>query len=525
MAEVYVRPLTLADMAAVPLPPSFVFVIDGKEYRCQVGLAITVSPVIRKQMADPNVKVKNRFAFTGMKDLRNEFGNFMKLISGGEIDINTNNAPFFYEIGRRLEIVSLCNHAHQMIARIQPEKYLETLKDLGDQGIDISGLIDYVANNWNKFCNHPKLLSLPLSCFELIFSHKNFEVTDTDTFFELLCKIVRARDLEFRKLFHFIDMTRLSQDQMERLLGIVCCDDIPQELFPAFESRLKCEVCFAEEEEGEEQSEPPQSSFVSPLWGPQIPDRPKSTGWSMGSRLQGRTASEGTALKPVAKDFYASSHEQRGGYLPPTRHYSEQKLPPRESSTPSSPAEEKEFKWVPSWDDEDEPIMSGVLANIIRERPRDWAEYIEVTGGGTKQKMLFNLFEYHQIFKFHWDSYDVNAGIRPENAWLQVHLTHHQLVLKHYTIATSVARVNSQPKSWRLEASSDGVSWMTISTVRGCQKTKSSKQTIITTAIQTRVPAYSYFKLVQTENWARANAPNAGELRVNAIELYGILVS
>ena len=497
MAEVHSRVLTLEDLASVPLPPSFTFVVDGKEYKCQASVAHAISPVIRK---NPMVQATSRFVFPGLKDPKNEFPNFMKLISGGEIDITPANAPFFCEIGRRLEIESLYTYSKNIITSIKPGDCMAVLKEVSEQGIEMGGLIDYVVKNWSQFVHRPEIETLPLHCLEEIFGHKGFRCGDVDAFFQLVCRIVETNGHEYCALFRFVDMTRLDSKQMEELLDLVNFDEVPLVLFEQFERRLMCEVADMEEE---------QDDVVVPQRGP----------FMLGAHQPWPRQVQD--LGDMSHPMYVSQ-VPGGDFTLPPRASGYTTVQPAKPVTPNT----REFKWNPDWDEnEEDPVINGVFSYIIRTWPKTWQDLIEVDGGGTKQKMLIHLFEYKQIFKFHWDSYDSKVGIKPENAWLQLHLTAHQLVLKHYSIATSVTRVNSQPKSWRLEASNDGQTWVCISTVRGYQKTKTAKQIVFTTPIQARVAPYSYFKLIQTENWSKANAANAGELRINAIEFYGTLIS
>lgn len=480
--------ISLPDLAIAPAVQVFTFSLGSKKYTCSAALASTISPVLKALISENQYN----FVFEGLEDPFDVFSLFIALLEGKEIDIDIKSAPLLREIGWRLNIAPLVAQTEGILrGSTESQDCIEFLKILGSQGLDTTRIVDYVATNWNQFQKNPEIKNLPIAVLEDIFSHDNFKPDDESTLFELIESIVKTKGHEFSRLFTHCLMAQLSSEQIQRLIDLVSYDEIPIELLESFDDRLLAPLV---EEEEEEEAPPPPSSARQP-------PRPASSS------------------VPVPAPAPAPAP------APP--------IAPQQPATQAKPKEPQtiftavgEYRWQPSFDDEESPVMNGVLSHIRAERPRDWSSYIHVTGGGTKEKMLPHILEFgeDEIFMFHWDNYHATEGIRKENAWLKITLPQHKLVLTNYTIATSTAKCSSQPKTWKLEGSNDGRTWTLLSHVRDSNRLK-KKKVIATFPVTAKAQiAYTSFRLTQLENWAKRNAENSGEMRINAIEFYGTLM-
>jgi hypothetical protein len=221
--------------------------------------------------------------------------------------------------------------------------------------------------------------------------------------------------------------------------------------------------------------------------------------------------------KPSAATYWGANEPGRNGVVGP------KPAPPLKEPSVWDPASSYPFQ---PYYDEDERV-EGVFRQFLKQAPKEWHNYVRLTGGGTKDKMLSHLLEYDtQLYQYHWDNYDKNQKIKAANAWLQVEFRFHRLVITNYSIAMSVqpASPNGQPKSWKLEGSLDGNQWTLLMKETNSQKFRDQKQGLATFPV-VPVPkiAYSHFRLTQLENFAKVGAPNYGEMRFNAIEFYGAL--
>jgi hypothetical protein len=171
--------------------------------------------------------------------------------------------------------------------------------------------------------------------------------------------------------------------------------------------------------------------------------------------------------------------------------------------------------------------VEGVFRHFLREVPNEWREHIKLTGGGPKDKMLPRLLEYDaKLFDSYWGNFDKHHKIKTTNAWIQVQFLSHTLTITNYSIAASLraGTANSQPKSWKLEGSPDGNHWTLLVNEKNCQRFRDQPQLLVTFPVVPvpQVP-YSHFRLTQIENFAPRSALNYGEMRISAIELYGVL--
>ena len=203
---------------------------------------------------------------------------------------------------------------------------------------------------------------------------------------------------------------------------------------------------------------------------------------------------------------------------------------PQKRQAPPAPAPQcQEIKWFQMWDDWPDYQVNGVFCHLQREYD-SVHRFVDIAGGGVKAKFLVNLLDLDpdHLFRSYWDSFGPK-GHSPNNTWVRFHLKLHKLIPTHYTLATTyVIPNNSSPKSWKLFGSLDGESWMLLDEQKGVSALDAAKKenhcVLRTFPVRSgKGHAYTWFKLVQTQNWAKNGAPNEHELRLNGFELYGQL--
>ena len=189
-----------------------------------------------------------------------------------------------------------------------------------------------------------------------------------------------------------------------------------------------------------------------------------------------------------------------------------------------------EIKWYEMYDDAPDYHVEGVFCHL-HDRYGNWQNFVELAGGGVKSRCLPYLLDLdpEHLFLSYWDSFGPKAH-SPNNTWIQVHLKMHQLAPKYYTLATSyVPPNNSSPKSWKLFGSVNGQTWDELDDEKNVVALDASKhpskRALRTFPIKNKYNgrAFTWFKLVQSQNWTRSGAPNEYELRLNGFELYGTL--
>jgi hypothetical protein len=429
-----------------------------------------------------------QFAFPQLKDPHGYFLQFLDLISGLEIDITPDNAFFFEEVATQLQIAPLLHAVSPFTSTpITLANVIERIRNLGEHGLNTGAASRFIIDNWPSFESSPDLLTLPLQSLQDIFDSEDLEPTSESVLFDLICAIVSKRGREFAGLFRHVLFPQLDRSQISEFIRLVCYDEVPSCILSILDDRLERDL---------EGHTPPAPLYAPPP--PVVPYAPPRVPQAL--------------PRPFSPEYIAPRAQ------PPP--------PEPRTRTVSIFHPQSEFKFYEHYDEDQR--LDGVFALFTRERPHDWPDYLELAGGGTKEKMLSHILEFaeHLLFEYHWDNYDSREKIKASNAWLSVRFTCHRLVLSHYTIATSGKQFphNSQPKSWKVEGSLDGRSWTLLAQVRKSERFKDKRMALATFAVTEKVRTpFSHFKLTQLENCAKAGAPNVGEMRINAIEFYGTL--
>jgi hypothetical protein len=521
------RPLTLRDIALATIPATFLFTLDGKEYHCQISSVAAVSPVLRDQISHSVFA----FRFTGLRDPHAYFPLFLALLSGAEIDVNFENGFFLNAIAHELQIEALQTCTARIIdVPVIKANAITILRNLGEHGLDTARPAEFLIANWPEFEGNQELLSLPFHSLDKLFDNETFSPTSESAFFDLNCKLIEKQGREFVALLRHIIVSQLEPAQMKKYIAIISIDSIPDVMVRELEDRLTCELVGSEPGPGDDFGEDfpsilsPPNPDARPLVPrsvlPQSHDPPpiQRSVLVQSSEPPPRPA---PAPAPVAVPRSASAPANAA-------------KPPAPSRAAPAPAPSKkvsiwnataEFRYLDNYDREQ--IIDGVFNQIIREQSRDWNNYVYLTGGGTKDKMLCHVFEFDHdhLFEYHWDNYDSREKIKPANAWLQVQFPFHSFMVTSYTIATSGKQFpfNSQPRSWNLEGSMDGKSWIMLAQVRKEDRFKDQTMALATFPVTKIRKPFCYFRLTQLENFAKQGAANFGEMRINALEFYGTL--
>jgi hypothetical protein len=517
------------------VPATFLFSLDGKQYRCEASAIAAVSPVVREQVGRSILT----FQFTGLCDPHTYFPVFLNLLSGLEIDVNFENAFFLNAIGQILNIQPLSLYTSRVIdsamARLTP---IALLRNLGEHGLDTESTAQFVITHWSEFEANPEILTLPFRALDDLFDNENFEPSSEIVLFNLICNLVEKRGREFVTLLRHIRVATLDPAEMRRYIDIVSFDEIPSLVIAAIDDRLVCDIARPDEEfpsPGLPPVHPPISASgripaAVPISAKQAVPAPIPTP-TAGKPTVSAPIPTPISAKPAAPPPMPASNSTKPTVPPPalarsgsapTQVGRGRAEPPRKVSIFNPTVE---FRFLEHYDRE--RIIDGVFREITREQRHEWSNYVYLTGGGTKEKMLAHLFEFDpdHLFEYHWDNYDAKEKIKPANAWLQVQFPFHTFVMTHYTIATSGKQFpfNSQPRSWNMEGSADGKNWIVLAQVRRDDRFREQTMALATFPVPKIRQPFSYFKLTQIENFAKQGAPNFGEMRINALEFYGIL--
>ena len=480
-------PFSLSQISCYPLPYDFSLILDGKEYKIHLFKLQCVS----------SFKPQNnstQFVFSNLKDPHNYFKKFLDILDGQEIDLNIENAPFFYEIASQLEIKTLADQALRIITfDFTPENYElipKLAKSFYEHNLNFAKYSNFMAKNWDSFYQMHSTMKLPLPVLDAIIQSEDFNVPSETQLFEWIEEVIKRNDRSYCKLFGHVEFSKLRSGHIRHLLSAISYDEVDQFLWEELHERLTTEIILDDyssdfEEEAEEES------YNYDQEDEQINN-------NLMTNMQQSQWSQINVL-PIDPQILALQNQQQ--------------------------IQQAKKDDVMMLDYQDGYELSGVITYLqANYKDQTYLQYVNLTGGGTKLEKIYNLFDYDDTRGTWWDNYDGNLQkCTPDNAWCMIELVGYTLQLQAYTIASSAPHPNKhQPRSWRIDVSSNGIDFHTVDTVRNCSRMNTSTPICTFTIPQVTEPI-RFIKFILTENFMPKNSSNQLELSLSAFEIFGKL--
>lgn len=474
------RRFKLSDLTNYPLPCDFTFIIDGERYNCHIIKVLAVSKKIQEIVT---TKKKNITEYTieNIKDPQHYFADFIKMLNGEKITINLENATFFNEIAKILNISYLADKVSEIInAPKSSQNEAIFAKSCFEHGLDYSNHVKYLAENWRDAHALESVMHLPLKILDEIVQHSSFRVTSESEFFEWIEAVVKRNGRSYVPLFGHVFFPKLRRHHIKHLLQLISYDEVNQFVLQELDERLITEIIMDSEEEEEEDSEYEEEEEEVYQ---QAPSQAQHSQWD--NVTFGSTGSSNTSSTP---------HEEQ---------------------TP-------QFEVIHEVPYIRKNELRGVVKYFQDEYDDDYLDFICATGGGTKTSKISNIFEFTDTKNSWWDNYDVNIGrCSKENAWCMIELKSSYLKLQAYTLASPSKNPGyHQPKSWRIETSVNGKDFTIVHSVTNCTL-MNAPYPICTFVLKNETEPVRFIRLILTENYAQKNSSNSYELSLSAFEVYG----
>lgn len=375
----------------------FIFKIDNKEYKCFASSISSFSPFVLDLIR------RNQFwyNFESLKDPNEDFRQLIKLIDGFEIDISISNVTLLNEVSKILQIQPLFKETDSFIKSIKhtPDNNLSLLESYVSHQISCPEVVREIVSKWDSYetltdIPNEGLLSLSVESLETLFSSENFSISNQETLFELIIKIIEQNGQKYSSLFSHCDFTKLTSHHVSKILKLISLDSLPHQVMIAFKARFPQEV---------------------DLHG----EYPK---------VINEENMDDTAEFISINELQAAIDNEEYKFL---------------NDKPQT------FKFFPSYDED--WTFKGIF-NYLRSSysKQIFKKYIQLSCGGDKQEYLDSLFHYDYINDYHWDNYsksDSNLDFR--NAWITISFLSHKIKLTDYTLVAS-DKLKSRPKSWTL---------------------------------------------------------------------------
>ena len=241
----------------------FMIYIDKKAYRFYISTICSFSPFVRDLVRNNQYW----YVFQTLKDPNDDFEQLIKLINGFEIDISISNVTLLNEVSKILQIQPLLKATDSFIKTIQrtPDNNLNLLESYITHQIACPELINEIVSKWDLYetlTDSPKegLLLLSVESLESLFSSENFSVSNEETFFELIIKIIEQNGQPYSSLFSYCDFTKLTSNQIFRMIEIVAFDSLPPYIVDSLEQIF---IQGADSNVKEATFDSPESRFLS----------------------------------------------------------------------------------------------------------------------------------------------------------------------------------------------------------------------------------------------------------------------
>ncbi|KAK8866514.1 hypothetical protein M9Y10_009478 [Tritrichomonas musculus] len=450
--------------------PDFIIYIDKKTYRCYASVISSFSPFIR-HIINNN---QNWYYFENLKDPNGDFEQFLKLINGFEIDISMSNAAFLNEISKVLQIQSLFKATESFLNSISrtPENLLNLFESYVSHQIPCPELVKEIISKWDNIetlidIPNEGLLSLSVSSLEYLFSSDTFQQNKEDTLFDLIIKIIEQNGQTYSTLFSYCDPTKLTSNQLSKIIDLVSLDSLPQHIMIFLKQRFAQEVDVQN-------------------------DYPKA----ISNEANGDDSIE-----------FFSINDTR-----PVIDNEEQQF----LSTGS-----QSFKFFPSYDED--WVFRGIFHYIRTSYSKHILnKYVHLSCGGDKQEYLEPLFYYDDIQSLHWDNYSKSEPkLDFRNAWIMISLPSHKIKLTDYTLVAS-EKLASRPKLWTLYGKNhDDQEWQIIDNAENVAPNSGFSKRLCLTFRTYPKSYFSQFKFQFHENIGSRKGGAKQEISLCGIEFYG----
>lgn len=525
-------PYTYQSFAKTSVYPNFSFYIDGKTYKCQAFLLCSLSKLIESQVLSQHPVYS--FEFKDIKDPNNFFDIFMSMLNGNSCEINHSNAIFLNHIANSLQIDSLISATQPYLSvPINTSNALQLLTSYSELNINCPHVVKFIHSNFQYFQNDPQkqLSQLSLNSLHFLFGSNEFKIKDENAYYKFVSKLIEDRGDEFSALFAYSNLAKLSHSQMNEIINFVSIDSFTNSFIDAIGSRFVKNVDPKSMiDQISDQKVQPQNVSNQNL-------KPKTEQPSFNQLFQNQLIQKAQQPQPAVYNSTSIPKPQNSPQTEP-QNVNNNKPPVNHHQSHYTSYDQNNYYYEEDFNEEEEGQIdlhyrgekdefNGVFAFFKKDYPPyDFSQYVQVTAGGDHPKQAYHLFDYDDIWSFHWNTYSTRDYSIIQNAWLMIHFPYHRLLIDHYTLASTCKVQNKmldglQPKSWKLEGSNDQQQWTLLSLVRNSIAMK--EVDAVATFPTKSQEHFSYFKLTLIENGAKPTKPFANQLKLNAIEFYGYL--
>ena len=445
-------------------------------------------------------------------------------------------------------------------------------------------LTDYLAENWTELKDSEEMKNLPVKILESVLSSEKFADQNESEIFNWIHELCETKGMEYRQLYAYSYFQEYSRSQMRQCIDDISYNEIPTDVWWQLKERMILPVNADADDEEEDVEPAPQQAIQNPNQQMNVLYLPQQQGFIGMNQIPPHAISPQPQYQPTVPNLqqiqgqYINQH----AYSPPFQQQvitqqqfpqqtqyqqmPQQQQPPQpqqvpqqlqefpsisstpfsqtsstqsQSSTPSLGAwasisttpqvpqqkAQKAKKQYPKGtiicEYHNEPL-EGLVYTLKNDYSDRWKSFFYVTGGGTKQAKILQIFNYESTTDAWWDNYN-GSGFLEKDAWLSIKFNGYKLCMTHYTLANcATTRNNHQPRKWRIEASNDGNNWVEIETVKTNKMNR--PEPIETFKLSKMTEPYSMFKWILLENNTTQSKSNQFEFSVSALELFGVFI-
>ncbi|KAK8878451.1 hypothetical protein M9Y10_005224 [Tritrichomonas musculus] len=238
------------------LDNDFCFIFDSKQYYCSRILASFISPIVANIFqSDPlcdsftvDINEKSESEMNNDK-IQFDFDIVIQLMKGESIKIDSSNAEFLVQIGKKLGNSELVERITQNLSTylppLTPQNVIHRILVRCSLNLNIDTEIDFIASHFIEFGDE-ELISLgPSLLLQILTSSKKLQIHSESWLLFLIKRMVNAGGNSYKCLYACVDYANLSKDEFETFIDEIDLEDIDE---PLWNSLKSCFCQFKQDE-------------------------------------------------------------------------------------------------------------------------------------------------------------------------------------------------------------------------------------------------------------------------------------
>lgn len=234
-----VSPNGIYRVAEMPGDQQFTFYAGDNSYSVNRSLACFISPRILSQIQlDPtasSITINSR-------DEKHEFDQFVSLMKGKSIQIDTNNVDYILSVASFLQNQEIIDEIMRAdTAKLTTSNVIKRVLMKRQFNTYIDQEVEYIASHFNELPAN-QLEKLDFDTLECILMSPQLMINSEDELFQFICQLIKCKGNEFVTLLVYLNYENLSQSEMEIFVNSIPFEFMNAGIWESITKRLVLKV-------------------------------------------------------------------------------------------------------------------------------------------------------------------------------------------------------------------------------------------------------------------------------------------